>query len=179
MGCGGSKDVVVSTNVTEDNNNTETKDVVTSNQRKLAETLNHSDLPGAVTGTDDDIRSDSSNSKTSTTSSSSSSTGKVREKALAFTVPGDEGDPSLIKRHPPLRFRRLEDQQVEISQEMINVKQAEAEKRRTAIIQERAKSARSSSARMKSLPAVKGQYQNRVESAIESHPEMYEEMNVM
>ena len=33
MGCGGSKDVVVSTNVTEDNNNTETKDVVTSNQR--------------------------------------------------------------------------------------------------------------------------------------------------
>ena len=32
-----------------------------------------------------------------------------------------------------MRLRRLEDQQVEISQEMINVKQAEAEKRRTAV----------------------------------------------
>ena len=145
----------------------------------MEDTLNHTDLPGAVTGTDDENRSDSSQSKTSSSSSSSSSSsGKVREKCLAFTVPGDDGDPSLIKRHPPLRFRRLEDQQVEISQEMINVKQAEAEKRRTAvrfllaimtrslnsdcqIIQERAKSARSSSARMKSLPAVKGQYQVR------------------
>jgi len=175
MGCGGSKDFVVNANVT-DNNNQGKTDVVTTKQRKTEETLNHTDLPGAVTGTEDDNRSDSSQSKTSTSSSSS---GKVREKCLAFTVPGDEGDPSLIKRHPPMRFRRLEDQQVEISQEMINVKQAEAEKRRTAIIQERAKSARSSSARMKSLPAVKGQYQNRVESAIESHPEMYEEMNVM
>ena len=36
-----------------------------------------------------------------------------REKALAFTVPGDEDrDPSLIRKHPPLRFRKLEDQQV-------------------------------------------------------------------
>ena len=47
------------------------------------------------------------------------------------------------------------------------------------IIQERAKSARSSSARMRSLPIVKGHYQSRVESAIESHPEVYEELNVM
>ena len=98
---------------------------------EAAETLNHNDLPGTVI-TDQDIRSDSSHSKTSTSSSSSSS-GKVREKSLAFTVPGDDGDPSLIKKHPPLRFRRLEDQQVEISQEMINEKQAEAEKRRTAV----------------------------------------------
>ena len=48
-------------------------------------------------------------------------------------MPGDEGDASLIKKHPPMRFRRLEDQQVEISQEIINSKQAEAEKRRTAV----------------------------------------------
>ena len=32
MGCGGSKDVVVATNVTEDNNNSETKDVAVSQQ---------------------------------------------------------------------------------------------------------------------------------------------------
>ena len=31
MGCGGSKDVVVSTNVTEDNNNSESKDVAITN----------------------------------------------------------------------------------------------------------------------------------------------------
>ena len=148
----------------------------------MGQTLNPSDLPGTVNGNDsttEENRSDSSQSKTSSSSSSSSSaSGKVREKSLAFTVPGDEGDASLIRKHPPLRFRRLEDQQVEISQEIINNKQAEAEKRRTAvsvssqtflranillrlpqIIQERAKSARSSSARMKALPAVKGQYQ--------------------
>ena len=153
----------------------------------MGQTLNPSDLPGTVNGNDsttEENRSDSSQSKTSSSSSSSSSSasGKVREKSLAFTVPGDEGDASLIRKHPPLRFRRLEDQQVEISQEIINNKQAEAEKRRTAvsvssqtflranillrlpqIIQERAKSARSSSARMKSLPAVKGQYQVQCE----------------
>ena len=39
----------------------------------------------------------------------------------------------MIRKHPPMRFRRLEDQQVEISQETINNKQAEAEKRRTAV----------------------------------------------
>ena len=33
MGCGGSKDVVVSANVTEDNNNLGKADVVTTNQR--------------------------------------------------------------------------------------------------------------------------------------------------
>ena len=99
----------------------------------MAETLNHNDLPGTVNGNDsttEDNRSDSSQSKTS---SSSSSSGKVREKSLAFTVPGEDGDASLIRKHPPLRFRRLEDQQVEISQEIINNKQAEAEKRRTAV----------------------------------------------
>ena len=103
----------------------------------MGQTLNPSDLPGTVNGNDsttEENRSDSSQSKTSSSSSSSSSaSGKVREKSLAFTVPGDEGDASLIRKHPPLRFRRLEDQQVEISQEIINNKQAEAEKRRTAV----------------------------------------------
>ena len=51
---------------------------------------------------------------------------------MAFEVPGTE-DASLIKRHPPLRFRKLEEQQVEINQEMINLKQAEAEKRRSVV----------------------------------------------
>ena len=72
----------------------------------------------------------------STAETSAASSARVREKALAFTVPGDEDqdkDPSLIRKHPPLRFRKLEDQQVEISQERINIKQAEAEKRRSAV----------------------------------------------
>ena len=71
-----------------------------------------------------------------TSAASAASSARVREKALAFTVPGDEDgdrDPSLIRKHPPLRFRKLEDQQVEISQERINIKQAEAEKRRSAV----------------------------------------------
>ena len=34
MGCGGSKDVVVSTNVTEDNNNSEAKDVAITSHSK-------------------------------------------------------------------------------------------------------------------------------------------------
>ena len=53
-------------------------------------------------------------------------------KPLAFEIPGAE-DASLIKRHPPLRFRKLEEQQVEMNHEMINLKQAEAEKRRSAV----------------------------------------------
>ena len=86
------------------------------------------DLPGAV---NDSVPDESDSDVIG--SSAASSAGK-REKALAFTVPGDEDrDPSLIRRHPPLRFRKLEDQQVEISQEMINMKQAEAEKRRSAV----------------------------------------------
>ena len=88
------------------------------------------DLPGTV----QDPGPDSGSERTAETSAASSA--RVREKALAFTVPGDEDqdkDPSLIRRHPPLRFRKLEDQQVEISQERINIKQAEAEKRRSAV----------------------------------------------
>ena len=94
----------------------------------LTTATDQSDLPGAVNdAVPDDSDSDAIGS------SAASSAGK-REKALAFTVPGDEErDPSLIRRHPPLRFRKLEDQQVEISQEKINMKQAEAEKRRSAV----------------------------------------------
>ena len=89
------------------------------------------DLPGAVQD-----RGPSSGSERTVDTSAASSASRVREKALAFTVPGDEDgdrDPSLIRKHPPLRFRKLEDQQVEISQERINIKQAEAEKRRSAV----------------------------------------------
>ena len=86
-----------------------------------------STLPGTVEDGSDNIETDSDAIGSSNTSSA-----VTREKALAFTVPGDD-DPSLIRKHPPLRFRKLEDQQVEISQEMINMKQAEAEKRRSAV----------------------------------------------
>ena len=88
------------------------------------------DLPGTVQARGKG--QDSESERTADSSAVSSAGG--RERALAFTVPGDgDRDPSLIRRHPPLRFRKLEDQQVEISQEMINMKQAEAEKRRSAV----------------------------------------------
>jgi len=90
-------------------------------------------------------------------------------------VPGETKE-SLVRRHPPLRFRKLEDQQVELSQEMINLKQAEAEKRRSAFINQRAKSARASSAaRMRSTPSAGRVYTGPIESAIEGHVESYSE----
>ena len=89
------------------------------------------DLPGTVI----DNESKEVESKSVSDESKISSNGGSRVKSakpLAFEVGGSE-DASLIKRHPPLRFRKLEDQQVEINQEMIKVKQEEAEKRRTAV----------------------------------------------
>ena len=89
------------------------------------------DLPGTVI--DNEINKSESNNVSDESKASSNGGSRVKSaKPLAFEVEGSE-DASLIKRHPPLRFRRLEDQQVEINQEMINIKQEEAEKRRTAV----------------------------------------------
>ena len=85
--------------------------------------------------TNDDVGESEGGDDESKVSSSIISNGESRvesAKPMAFEVPGTE-DASLIKRHPPLRFRKLEEQQVEINQEMINLKQAEAEKRRSAV----------------------------------------------
>ena len=95
------------------------------------------ELPGTVTenNIDDTLEETESVKKESKGSSiiSSDEVSRVKSaKPIAFEVPGAE-DASLIKRHPPLRFRKLEEQQVEINQEMINLKQAEAEKRRSSV----------------------------------------------
>ena len=95
------------------------------------------ELPGTVTenNTDDTLEETESVKNESKGSSiiSSDEVSRVKSaKPIAFEVPGAE-DASLIKRHPPLRFRKLEEQQVEINQEMINLKQAEAEKRRSSV----------------------------------------------
>ena len=89
------------------------------------------DLPGTVI--DNENKEVESKSVSDESKNSSNGGSRVKSaKPLAFEV-GGSGDASLIKRHPPLRFRKLEDQQVEINQEMINVKQEEAERRRTAV----------------------------------------------
>ena len=56
-----------------------------------------------------------------------------RREPLAFEVAAEDPKPeSLIKRHPPKKFQKLEEQQSEanITQELLEEKQAIAEKRR-------------------------------------------------
>ena len=125
MGCGSSKATRIGSEDTEtgpDNNNyseNETKKEVRAARADI------SGLPGSVP--------DSSSTDGSLVSTTATHSSAGRE-PVAFTVGGDtEPDASLIRRHPPLRFRRLEDQQVEISQEKINMKQADAERRRSAV----------------------------------------------
>merc|ERR1719495_723834 len=116
-------------------------EVLYSSSKVTGNNNTETELPGTVESEDaaEENRDSESpiNSKASSSSSSREGSRVESAKPLAFEVPGVE-DASLIKRHPPLRFRKLEEQQVEINQEMINLKQAEAEKRRSAIIQERA-----------------------------------------
>ena len=124
MGCGSSKATRIGSEDTEtgpDNNNyseNETKKKVTAARADI------SGLPGSVP--------DSSSTDGSLVSATATHSSAGRE-PVAFTVGDTEPDASLIRRHPPLRFRRLEDQQVEISQEKINMKQADAERRRSAV----------------------------------------------
>ncbi len=57
-------------------------------------------------------------------------------KAVAFVVPLHDQDDSLIKKHPPKRFQRLEEQQTSpavITHKMLQDKLAEAEQRRLQV----------------------------------------------
>jgi hypothetical protein len=47
---------------------------------------------------------------------------------LAFEVPVTEE--SIIRKHPPRRLQRLEDQQITLSHELLDEKQEEAKQRR-------------------------------------------------
>ncbi|KAK9498464.1 hypothetical protein O3M35_003099 [Rhynocoris fuscipes] len=61
---------------------------------------------------------------------------------LAFEVPMNE-DENVIKKHPPKRFQRLEDQQITgLTHRLLDEKQAEAEQRRLQILSQRIQSAK-------------------------------------
>nr|CAD7259314.1 unnamed protein product [Timema shepardi] len=61
---------------------------------------------------------------------------------MAFEVPVKEE--SLIRKHPPKRFQKLEDQQMTtpLSKEMLDERQAEARSRRIQILTQRVQSAK-------------------------------------
>lgn len=64
---------------------------------------------------------------------------------LAFEVPlhDNTDDESLIKKHPPRRLQRLEEQQVtQLTHHLLQEKQAEAEQRRLQILSQRVASAK-------------------------------------
>ncbi|XKL61629.1 hypothetical protein PGB90_001462 [Kerria lacca] len=64
---------------------------------------------------------------------------------VAFVVPLNDTDESLVKKHPPKRFQRLEEQQISppvITHKMLQDKLAEAEQRRLQILNERIESAK-------------------------------------
>ncbi|XP_065221424.1 uncharacterized protein LOC135846322 [Planococcus citri] len=64
---------------------------------------------------------------------------------VAFVVPLNEEEDSLIKKHPPKRLQRLEEQQTTpppLTHKMLQDKLAEAEQRRLQILNERIESAK-------------------------------------
>ncbi|XP_024085495.1 uncharacterized protein LOC106665201 isoform X2 [Cimex lectularius] len=63
-------------------------------------------------------------------------------KGLAFEVPITDEE-NLIKKHPPKRLQRLEDQQMpNLTHRLLDEKQAEAEQRRQQILSQRIQSAK-------------------------------------
>ncbi|MPC56422.1 hypothetical protein E2C01_050383 [Portunus trituberculatus] len=81
--------------------------------------------------------------------------GKGGTRAVAFEVGPPDASESLIRRHPPRKFQRLEDQQQgnTITQEKLEEKQATAERRRQEILTQRVQSAKHRSAtRMRPHP---------------------------
>ncbi|XP_033229163.1 uncharacterized protein CCDC198-like [Belonocnema kinseyi] len=63
---------------------------------------------------------------------------------LAFEVPINDEETSIIKKHPPMKFQRLEEQQMpepEVTLKMLLKRQAEAEVRRQRILNMRVQSA--------------------------------------
>ncbi|XP_025410932.1 uncharacterized protein CCDC198-like [Sipha flava] len=62
---------------------------------------------------------------------------------IAFSVPLTEEEESLVKRHPPKRFRMLEGQKSPpLTSEALQEKLAEAEQRRQQILNQRIESAK-------------------------------------
>ncbi|XP_067013232.2 factor associated with metabolism and energy [Anabrus simplex] len=63
-----------------------------------------------------------------------------RAQPMAFEV--IVNNESLIRKHPPRRLQRLEDQQVTLTHQLLDEKQAEAEQRRNQILTQRVQSAK-------------------------------------
>ncbi|XP_069946175.1 capping protein inhibiting regulator of actin dynamics isoform X3 [Cherax quadricarinatus] len=82
---------------------------------------------------------------------------------VAFEVAPVDPTESLIRRHPPRKFQKLEEQQQQqqqgtfLTQEKLEEKQAEAERRRQELLSQRVQSAKHRSARsagrMRSRPS--------------------------
>ncbi|XP_069687770.1 factor associated with metabolism and energy [Periplaneta americana] len=79
---------------------------------------------------------------------------------LAFEVPITEE--SIIRKHPPRRFQRLEDQ-VTLSHELLDEKQEEAKQRRFQILSQRVQSAKRTR-----KPFLDSEENNQNESVIET-----------
>jgi len=89
--------------------------------------------------------------------------------AIAFEIPLAEGE-SLIQRHPPKRFTRLEDNQLTV--EMFRGKHNEAANRRNKILNERVQSARvrnlRSAGRAKSRTTMRSE-DDAIEGGVDDH----------
>lgn len=88
-------------------------------------------------------RNSISNSRSSS-SNDNNNTKTLLRQPLAFEVPVNDEEKSIIKKHPPMRFQRLEEQQLpqpEVTLEMLQKRQAEAEIRRRRILLMRVQSA--------------------------------------
>ncbi|XP_057374997.1 uncharacterized protein LOC130695942 [Daphnia carinata] len=77
---------------------------------------------------------------------------KEMKAPITFEVPGQNQDEngeavSIIQAHPPRRLRRLEDEQINLSQEELERRHALAEQRRQEALRMRAQSARLSTAK--------------------------------
>lgn len=107
---------------------------------------------------------------------SSAGTIEAGGRAVAFEVAHaeEQGGESLIKRHPPRKFQKLEDQQQEtvLTQQKLEEKQAIAEKRRQEILTQRVQSAKQRSARsagrMRTRPSETDEVEQMEDGIIES-----------
>ncbi|XP_071515584.1 uncharacterized protein [Panulirus ornatus] len=95
-------------------------------------------------------------------------------RAVAFEVGPTDASDSLIRRHPPRKFQKLEDQQQgdPLTQEKLVEKQAEAERRRQEILTQRVQSAKQrtarSAGRMRTRPGDPDEVEQQDDGVIES-----------
>ncbi|XP_069164461.1 uncharacterized protein [Procambarus clarkii] len=110
---------------------------------------------------------------------SPSLTQKADGRPVAFEVAPVDPSESIIRRHPPRKFQKLEEQQQQqqqqgsaLTQEMLEEKQAEAERRRQELLSQRVQSAKHrtarSAGRMRSRPSDGDEVEQLDDGIIES-----------